>query len=883
MICDGVEHAHQNGIIHRDLKPDNILVTAGGQAKILDFGVGRATEPDLQLSGKETNVGSIIGTLPYMSPEQAAANPRLLDTRSDVYSLGVVAFELLTGQLPYDLRNLSLPQVLWTIQQTEAPNPGTLIRELRGDIDTIICFALAKDRDERYGTAAALADDIRRYLRGEPISKRPLTTWYQFTKFAGRNKTLVAGIASTFVVLLIGLTTSLVLLGRAERAEREERAAAAEARKRTDELATVTEFQSAMLSELSAEMIGRSVFDTVRRQIAKSLEADDSLPEEMETAVDEFDRALATLNATDSAVEMIDKQWLQPAEVAIAKRFADQPRVRAALEQTLANSYYELGIYDRARPLQESALKLRREFLGEDHRDTFDSRSGMGLLLSHEGNYDGAERIWLKLLQDRRRVLGDNDPDTLDSMNDVGRILEIQSKYGEAETHYRKVLDISGRELGADHLITLQTMENLGALLQAQGKFEDARTYIKSALDGFRRTLGDDDPNTLQALNTMGLLLWHMAEWEQAEYHVHEAVNDSRRLLGDGHPDTLNAINNWGMALEQADKLSEALKCYQDAMHGLSRVRGPEHPQTCFAVSNLCTLLMKLEKLDEAEPYCRRALETRKRVMGNNTSDTIGSMNALAVLLKRQGKLAEAEPLLREALQGCRELRGEEHPNTLVAMQNLATLLRDRGKLDEAERYFLEALRGYERIPDADHPNKFAIMTHLASLLQLKGEFEQAESFFREALEGFTRKLGEQHSSTLTVVERLSNMHLAQGQLAKASELLTGREAAARQAWNKTNARRLGEYLFNLGRVEVGLSEFESAEKALLDAYAYASQAPNPNQSRTRSKYINTLIDLYDKWHLAFPNKGHDASGAEWNEQLRKLNSGRTTQESSSD
>ncbi len=236
-VCDAVEHAHQKGVIHRDLKPGNILVTDDGQPKILDFGVARATDSDLQQTTMQTDVGALVGTLPYMSPEQVGGDPAELDTRSDVYALGVILFELLAGRLPYSLERRMIHEAVRVIREEEPTRLSSINKTLRGDVETIVAHALEKEKCHRYQSASGLAGDIRRYLADEPITARPASTWYQVRKFSRRNRGLVGGVAATFVVLVVGLVVSLYAFAQASH-QRDEKDKALTLARENEEKAT---------------------------------------------------------------------------------------------------------------------------------------------------------------------------------------------------------------------------------------------------------------------------------------------------------------------------------------------------------------------------------------------------------------------------------------------------------------------------------------------------------------------------------------------------------------------------------------------------------------------------------------------------------------------
>jgi non-specific serine/threonine protein kinase/serine/threonine-protein kinase len=797
-VCDGVEHAHQKGVIHRDLKPDNILVTKDGQPKILDFGVGRAIEPDVQLTTMETDIGKLVGTLPYMSPEQAAGDSKLLDTRSDVYSLGVVAYELLTGRRPYDLQGLPLPQVLRTIQEAEPPRLSTVNRSLRGDIETILHFALAKEKESRYGSAAALAEDIRRHLRGEPISKRPLTTWYQLAKFAARNKPLVAGIASTFAVLVLGLSTSMVLLARARHAERQQAIATAAAKNRAEDLATMTDFQASMLSDLDAEAMGYSLFSALRDGVRTALEREGRSPEDVEFALAAFEDDLRRVNPTTMAATLIDARWLRLAAESIDERFAYQPLVRAELQQTLAITYRELALFVRARPLQEAALAALKSELGDAHPKTLAAVNYMGMLLHSQGELAEAEKYLTDALTGRRRVLGDDHPDTLSSINNMGLLRDLLGRFAEAESLYREALAGRRHALGDDHPDTLRSVSNLGAALQAQDRLLEAERCYREALDGRQRVLGDDHPDTLSSFNNIAILLQALGKFDDAEPYYRMALEGRRRALGDDHPHTLNSIANMGFLLKARGKLAQAEQYYRQALAGRRRVLGDEHPDTLTSISNMGAMLLAQGRPAKAEPYCREALETRRRLLGDDHPDTLISIENMGGVFDAQGKLPEAEASYREAMDRRRRVRGNHHTDTLNSINNLGSVLFAQNRPTDAEQYLREAVEGYRRVLGEDHPDMLPSIANLGRVLQAQGKLDEAELYCREALEGCRRTLGDDHQGTLFALNYMSLLQVAQGKLDQAETTLREALDGSRRIRGNDNANTL-ELISNMG------------------------------------------------------------------------------------
>lgn len=661
-VCEGVQHAHQKAIIHRDLKPSNILVTEIDRKptpRIIDFGLAKATAPHFGVQASFTQVGAFLGTPGYMSPEQVDPNLHDVDTRTDVYSLGVVLYELLTGDLPFDTskwKKQNLDEVLRQLRETDPQRPSTkvgtnrgmstaradarnteprqLVSQLRGDLDWITLKALEKDRERRYPTPAALAADIECYLGSRPVLARPASVAYRFRKYILRHRAGVV-VALGAVIVLLAFVVAQTLELRHTRRER-------------DRADRITKFMTGMFKVSDpSQARGNSI----------------------------------------TAREILDKSSKE-----IETDLAKDAELQAQMLDVMGQVYGNLGLYGRANELFVKAIEINRRALGPDHPSTLTLRDHLGWNLAREGHFPEAEKLLRETLDLRRRILGAENPDTLSTMNNLASTLDEEGRYPEAEALVRDTVTRRRRVLGPEDPDTVISMTGLADILMDEGHNEEAERIEEEALEILRRTLGPEHPRTLTAMGDLGVILSAEGHNEEAEKVKRETLEIEHRVLGPEHPNTLRLMINLASTLQQERRFPEAEQILRDALEIERRVLGPEHPWTLSTMNNLVNTFNKQGRWQEGEKLGRETLEIRRKVLGPEHRSTLLSMGNLASSLMGEGHYADAEKLQQETLDMQRRRLGPEHPDTAVSVYNLAVIKEHAGKQDEALKLLREAM-----------------------------------------------------------------------------------------------------------------------------------------------------------------------------------------------
>ena len=803
-VCAAVHYAHQNLIVHRDLKPGNMLVTRDGEPKLLDFGTAKALEPHKSsLAAGLTLTGLTPLTPAYASPEQARGEP--VTTSSDVYSLGVILYELLTGQRPYRLAGLPPHDVVRVIcEQAPLPPSAALIRRepadasaavlsrrredrperirrrLAGDIDMIALKALRKEPQRRYASVEQFAEDIRRHLVGLPVTARRDTLAYRAAKFARRHKLGVSGSALMALTLVTATltTTWQATLAREQRDVAEEQRSSAE--------------QARLEAQREAD---------VAQQVTDYLV-------EVFRASDPFTSPRAPNSLDRTAGELLARGVAQ-----IQEGLGSQPEVQARLLHTLGGVYRNLAAFDEARRLLERALEIRRGLYGAEHLEVAASAAGLGSLLRQEGAHDASAPLLEEALTTRVALLGPIHALVAETLHETSRLEEARGNLARADSLYQQTIATYQRLDKPPARQLADALADHAGLLTTLARLDEADPALREAVDRLRTIHGDNHPEVAAALIGRGNRFQARRDYASAEPLYREALAIYQATLNEAHPFVAIALTNLAGVLEAQGDAPAAVPLHRQALAALQAAQGEQSPQVASALNNLAMALQRTGEIEEAERLFREALGRRRTALGDAHPLVAVSLNNLGLLLFRSKRVDEAGELFREALENRRANLGLDHPKTLESLGNLCVALREGERFEALEPYLLDLLDAQRerasagevartlcelgaarlrlRRPEgarepleeavvllddaqADDPRPLALAEGmLGECLTALQSYDEAESVLIRSYDRL-RAAGEDQAATSEARERLARLFDARGQPERAAALRAG-------------------------------------------------------------------------------------------------------------
>ena len=849
-VCQTLAYAHVRGVVHRDLKPANIMIGSFGEVQVVDWGMGkvmqsggvhdekRAAERQPQLSvietvrsaghGTQSIMGSVMGTPAYMPPEQARGDVEAMDERSDVFALGAILCEILTGQPPYVGESDLL---IGMAAMAELEDAHARLAACAGEPEMVelTTRCLMPAPAARPKSAEVVAKAVHDHLAAveSRVHEARVEAAEAKVRATALKRTQTLGIGLT-AVIAAGLLVSLWFWRAADTAAtnegiaRDQAVASAKAARANERLAVEQ-------TEVAERELSRTV--EIKRLITEMLES--VTPEQAKGADLTLLRGIidtASKRLTEDAIEdelvaaelhaLTGKVYLSiglfpeaelhlPVATMLRRRVLgeEHPDTLASM-QSLANLYSNQARYTEAEPLMLQTIDISKRVRGEEHRSTLVSMSNLAQLYGARARYAEAATLALQTLKVQKRVLGEEHPDTLQSMGQLANLYQLQGRYTEAVALNLQTVELSKRVLGEEHPSTLMSMGNLASLYQFQGRIAEAEPLVQLTLEIRKRVRGREHPNTLWSMHSLAGLYVAQSRYTEAESLFLQTLEIQKRVLGKEHPSTLESLTSLAALYNLLGRRAEAVTLGLQTLEVQKRVLGEEHPNTLRSMGQLTNLYQMQGRLAEATTLGLQTLEVQKRMLGEEHPDTLRSMAQLANLYQMQGRAAEAVALGLQTQEIRKRVLGEEHADTLQGMDNLATIYSQQGRHAEAEPLYLRVLKIRKRVLGEDHPATLGSIGNLANLYKKLGRYAEAKPLMLQTIETLRRLLGEEHPNTLGMLTNLGHLYNSMERFEAAAKMfevslpIKRRVLGLQHPWTGFAMQGLATAYLGLGRTE---------------------------------------------------------------------------------